>query len=667
MGRHSSSSCTHAWVQPSVSRHRTPHVATLTTRSFPALHSTVSPETEQQQQEDSSQSPSATNSPRTVADGVVVAQYPGGFTAIKLNEEDLLVNISPGSRSAIFDPSSQAVGVAKNNINKNNNVVATGDLQGKRVVFPDQSTGVVVAHRPPVVFVHSTTSAEVEGRVRILDTMASVKVSPSAKSGLIDPLNVEEDIIDENNNNKNSNDQTLSRAIFAPIPQVKDIALINSPMLSGITMVDTLAPVGRGQNMLLVGHDLDDMRGYALDFVQTQLRDNPTNTKCIYATTTQDSYDSLLKRLQDADISPERDIHVVAHDSNDQTKKEDHETSQAARAVAIAGAACAVGEIYALEKGMDALVVIDTIDLHKRLWDATTNVLVDVFGVDAVVKGDREGGASSEMRAFYSSLIQRSAQYKQKRGGGSVTLLLLTTVPLEETDEETVFEESIFDQSPDKIKDRIKLLTKRNIPLTAANLRKIDIPVPTEGKRRLVLQHVDDLISMSDGQIWLDDRLETAGQRPPMDPQRSVTRIGIGADTNSRADAPALRRIAERLRLDLSQASSMEGAEDTAASKKQLRLKQALLLAMHQASGTGGRRLSESCVALLAAFEGHLDKAVDDGALAGTDQGDELMKRLLDHVLQTAATTMAEIDTSLDLSQESRTELSNAIASFFES
>ena len=39
------------------------------------------------------------------------------------------------------------------------------------------------------------------------------------------------------------------------------------------------------------------------------------------------------------------------------------------------------------------------------------------------------GGSSSEMRGFFSSLIQRAARFNAKRGGGSVTLILLSTLP----------------------------------------------------------------------------------------------------------------------------------------------------------------------------------------------------------------------------------------------
>ena len=167
------------------------------------------------------------------------------------------------------------------------------------------------------------------------------------------------------------------------------------------------------------------------------------------------------------------------------------------------------------------------------------------------MKDDRDGGASSEMRGFYSSLIQRAGQFNKKRGGGSVTLVMMRSLPGQEGadsgNEETVFTPEDFAGASDKIKDRIAILTNKNIPLTPTNLKKIQIPVPvasdSEQKRRLELQHVDDLISMSDGQCWLDESLASAGQRPSLDPQRSITRIGIGADTMSRADAPAMRNL----------------------------------------------------------------------------------------------------------------------------
>jgi F0F1-type ATP synthase alpha subunit len=302
--------------------------------------------------------------------------------------------------------------------------------------------------------------------------------------------------------------------------------------------------------------------------------------------------------------------------------------------------------------------------------------LVNVFGLDAVVKEDVSGAASSEMRAYYSSLIQRAGQFKKKKGGGSVTLLLLTSIPkkgLESEEDEhssVVFDVSDFEGCGDKVKARLDVLVKKNIPLTAVNLNKIDIPIPSEGQRRLVLQHVDDLMSMSDGQVWLDDSLAKVGQSPAVDPRRSLTRVGIGADTASRADAPAIRRMVEGLRLDLVQAaaSTMEEGADhvtTVASAKQMRKRRAWLLAMHQKPGQGGRTLSESCVALLAASIGALNDTIDSGGLAGTPKGESVIRDLLLHVKTVAPDALKEIDETQDAGVDRREELVEAVESFF--
>lgn len=524
---------------------------------------------------------------------------------------------------------------------------------GRQVVFASGKVGVVVIHRPPIVFVYSDVNefddADKEGTVTVLDSLASLNVSEDIKvsdcfgrppEGLV-----------------SSDVGLMKRPIFAPIPQVKDIELINSPLLTGVTMFDALAPIGKGQNMLMIGHDIHDMRRYVCDMLSIQRG----TTKCVYASTSDRG--DVSKMLGDAGLLD--DVILVSSS----TKGDADGPSLAAEATVIGASAIAIAESFAIEKGIDTLVIVDNIDDHKKLWDATTRVLVDVFGVEAVVKGEQDGGSSSEMRAFFSSLVQRSAKFKKKRGGGSVTLLLLNTVPkMASADEDMIlYSPEDFEGSSAKIKERIDLLVKRNVPLTAATLRKIKIPIPSsaEGIRRFALQHVDELISMSDGQIWLDEKVEESGRRPAMDFQRSVTRIGIGADTQSRADAAAIRNVIEGLRLDLSQAHDMDAAEvETNASKKQMRNSIAWLLSMHQPSASGARQLSESCVALLAASKGYLSDSVDNGVRAGTPEGEKLMRDLFEHVKLAAPIAMEEIDATLDLSDASREELENAIKSF---
>jgi F-type H+-transporting ATPase subunit alpha len=560
-----------------------------------------------------------------------------------------------------------------------------GDLIGKEVLFANQKiSGLVVIHRPPLAFCYvnnrhrrhhhhhdnqdsssSTSSMDtsvVEGKVQILHSLARVQ-SQSTAAGTVDAFGRSMETRNESESLVLPDTGEPGRAIFSPIPRVQDIALINSPVLTGITMIDALAPIGRGQNMLWITHDVESTRQYFLDWVQRLCEDHD-NTPVIYAAL--DTDEVTLSQL------PSK-VQVVKRQMTSTTAtatKDDH-VRTAAEGVAMAGAACALAEQHALLHGRHAVVIVDTLDGHKVLWDATTRALVDIFGVDAVVQGERDGGASSEMRAFYSSLIQRSAQYKAKKGGGSVTLVLLTTIPLavegEDDGSDRVYAESDFATAPLKVRERIELLLRKNIPLTEANLRKIQIPIPSdaEGRRRHVLQYVDDLISMSDGQIWLDEDLAKAGQCPPMDPQRSVTRIGIGADTVSRADAPALRKVVEGLRLLLSQATdNLVGVSESnaKATRNQILRQKALQLVLHQKPGSGARRLSESCALLLAASEGLLDEAVrNDEMLAGQQKGAAFVQGLLQYLHKEIPSVFSEIDETLDLTDDNKATMLQAL------
>jgi F0F1-type ATP synthase alpha subunit len=567
-----------------------------------------------------------------IAEATIVSCYRGGLAVLQIQDEVTWIN---GDKAM----SNQG-----------------DELLGHEVVLPSGTIGVIVAYRPPIAFVYSPDGdeASMDGVAKVLSSVA--KISVTDETHLVDGFgrSLEDLVVKMDHASDGGN--LMERPIYAPIPQIKDIALINSPMLTGTTMVDALAPIGKGQNMLVIGHDQSTMRGFVRDFLSTQVRLN--KAKCVLAITK--DQETVMEQLRQADLLD--DVIIVSSQCDEKADL----ATKAAEATLVAATACSIAETLALTKGKETLVIVDSIDQHKELWAATTQTLIHVFGADAVVQADREGGASSEMRAFYSSLIQRAAQFKSKKGGGSVTLTLLTTIPSNKDAEDTTFSESDFEQSGDKIKARVKLLINKKIPLTPQNLRKIDIPIPSasEGQRRLALQHVDDLISMSDGQIWLDERLADAGQSPPMDPQKSITRVGIGADTASRADAPALRRIVEGIRLEIAQAASMDGAEATEASRRQIRRRNAWLLAMHQQPGQGGRSLSESCVALLAACTGALDETVDAGGLAGTKQGQDFVQSLLEHVKSSLPSAMKEIDETLDLSPETRSVTVDAIESF---
>lgn len=612
-----------------------------------------------------------------------------GIMAIKLREEDTIrrsmdevseVKENPESGSGMFGGG--ATKAAKAMAEKAKNAIKGDDFTGKTVLFPEGKNGVIVSQRPPMAFVmcdfasYDSDAVPVDSvPISILSTRYSIPVSDSLFGSSIDcqakPLgSTDDEGVDEKHNTS-----FCHRAIFAPIPQIKDIALINAPLLTGTVMIDALAPIGKGQNMLIVGQKGVGQRDVAIGMLEAQ---KGGKVKCVYALTTSDPKErEEVKAKMEAAGVLENVVLVTMKDYLQSSEVGEDCPAQAAEAIGVAATACSIGEAYALAKGEDSLVIVDDISQHKTFWDWTTKVLVEVYGVDAVVKDDADGGASSEMRAFYSNLVQRAGRFKNSIGGGSMTLVLLTSLDgqfgnLNDDGEEEhlLFTAADFAQSSDKIKERIAILVNKNIPLTQSTLRKIKIPSPasslSEKKRRIALAHTDDLISMSDGQIWLDEQLYLDGQRPAMDPQRSVTRVGIGADTPCRADAPAMRGLAGGLRFDLAQANSLEGAGANSGAEKLLLKKQSYLLAMHQDSISGGRTLSENCVALLAASTGSLTNTIEEGGTAGTEKGNGIVRGLLEHVWTSAPDTMAEIDTSLDLTDDARTILEETIFKYFQ-
>jgi F0F1-type ATP synthase alpha subunit len=670
------SSGTEGWLlrRPALSSFA-PIIRTLSTQSVPTGLSVELPvelTSDSAAREDESSSISANCVHGTkIAEGSIVARFPGGLTAIRINDDinDSEISISSlvptvlGVGSSSQQPSLNAM---------NRSTLTASDYQGKQVLFPNGGTGVVILHRPPVIFCYSEKEVSLsDGFVQVMDD--TEKVTVSSMYSCVDCFgNVLETLCatTADTSLKKNIQLTTERTIFAPIPKVSQIALINHPMLTGITMIDALAPIGRGQNMLLIGSNVDEMRHIARNLISTQLNLAPggdSSTLCVYAST-ESNPTAAYQRIQDEGIADQ--VHFVGMNS---ASNNSDEASYAAEAVLVVSTACAIAESYALEKGMHTVVVIDTVDWHKKLWDTTTRTLVDVFGIQSVTQSDRSGSSSSEMRAFYSSMIQRAGQYNAKMGGGSVTLLVLASIPDEdvtkETDDVAVFSLEDFSDYSERTRERLAILDKNGIPLTAAILRKINIPIPTqaESMRQLAFFHIDELISMSDGQIWLDASLSNQ-QQPPMDPQRSITRIGIGADTPSRADAPAIRRIAEGVRLELAQAaaSSLTGTVTASeATQQQMRRQKALLLALYQPSGAASRRLSESCTVLLAAREGFLDASIDRGLVPGSAGGAALIAQLLDHVHKSAADIMTEIDGTLDISDASRGQLTESIAAFF--
>jgi F-type H+-transporting ATPase subunit alpha len=150
---------------------------------------------------------------------------------------------------------------------------------------------------------------------------------------------------------------------------------------------------------------------------------------------------------------------------------------------------CAIGEWF-MENGKDALVVYD--DLSKHAW---------AYRQVSLLMRRPPGREAYPGDVFYlhSRLLERAAQLSEERGGGSLTAL----------------------------------------PIIETLLGDISAYVPT------------NVISITDGQLFLESELFYAGQRPALNVGVSVSRVGGDAQTN------AMKRVAGGMRLDLAQFRSL--------------------------------------------------------------------------------------------------------------
>ena len=148
-------------------------------------------------------------------------------------------------------------------------------------------------------------------------------------------------------------------------------------------------------------------------------------------------------------------------------------------------AGCAIGEEF-MEQGKDALVIYD--DLSKHAWSYRQLSLL-------LRRPPGREAYPGDVFYLHSRLLERAAKYAPEYGGGSLTAL----------------------------------------PIIETQAGDVSAYIPT------------NVISITDGQIYLETDLFNAGQRPALNVGLSVSRVGSAAQTK------AMKQVAGRLRLELSQ------------------------------------------------------------------------------------------------------------------
>ena len=337
----------------------------------------------------------------------------------------------------------------------------------------------------------------------------------------------------------------INAAMTSPIekiaPGVIERKSVDQPVQTGLKAIDAMVPVGRGQRELIIGDRQTGKTAVAVDAIINQ---KGTGVKCIYVAVGQknSSIATVVRKLEEHGAM-EHTIVVAAAAAE-----------SAAMQYIAPYAGCSMGE-YFRDRGEDALIIYD--DLTKQAW---------AYRQVSLLLRRPPGREAYPGDVFYlhSRLLERSsrinAEEVEKRTNGAV-------------------------------KGKTGSLTA--LPIIETQAGDVSAFVPT------------NVISITDGQIFLESDLFNAGIRPAINAGLSVSRVGGAAQTK------IIKKLGGTVRLALAQyrelaAFSQFASDLDEATRKQLERGQRVTELMKQKQYSP-LSVAEMATSLYAAEEGYLD------------------------------------------------------------
>jgi F-type H+-transporting ATPase subunit alpha len=324
-------------------------------------------------------------------------------------------------------------------------------------------------------------------------------------------------------------------------PGVIERKSVDQPVQTGLKSVDAMVPIGRGQRELIIGDRQTGKTAVAIDAIINQ---KDTGVKCIYVAIGQkaSSVAQVVRKLEEHDAL--KHTIIVAATASD----------SAAMQYIAPYAGCAMGE-YFRDIGEDALIVYD--DLTKQAW---------AYRQVSLLLKRPPGREAYPGDVFYlhSRLLERSAR---------------------------INEDAVSELTKGKVKGKTGSLTA--LPVIETQAGDVSAFVPT------------NVISITDGQIFLESDLFNAGIRPAINAGLSVSRVGGAAQTK------IIKKLGGGVRLALAQyrelaAFSQFASDLDDATKKQLDRGQRVTELMKQ-NQYSPLSVAEMALSLYAANEGYFD------------------------------------------------------------
>ena len=332
---------------------------------------------------------------------------------------------------------------------------------------------------------------------------------------------------------------------FAPVEKVAPGVIqrqsVDQPVQTGLKSIDAMVPIGRGQRELIIG---DRQTGKTAIAIDTIINQKGTGVKCIYVAIGQkaSSVSNVVKKLEE-------------HGALEHTIVVASTAAESAAMQYIAPyAGCSMGE-YFMEKGEDALIIYDDLSKQAVAYRQVSLLLKRPPGREAY---------PGDVFYLHSRLLERAsrvnAEHIEKITGGTV-------------------------------KGKTGSLTA--MPIIETQAGDVSAFVPT------------NVISITDGQIFLETNLFNSGLRPAVDAGLSVSRVGGAAQTK------LIKKLGGGVRLALAQYRELAAFSQFASdldeqTRKQLERGERVMELMKQTQYSP-LNISSMGLVLYAANEGYLD------------------------------------------------------------
>jgi F-type H+-transporting ATPase subunit alpha len=369
-------------------------------------------------------------------------------------------------------------------IGEQGNLVAVGDgiawitglpsaAMDDILLFADGSRAMVfdlTEHMIGAVLLHDTEALTAGTSVQRTGSGLGIPVGDALLGRVIDPLGIPLD-------GAPAPAHTRLQALESGSPPIVARDFVHQPLHTGIKVIDTMIPIGKGQRQLVIG---DAGLGRSSIAIDTVINQRDLGVYCVYVL-----------------IGQKRSTVVNTIDTLRDYGALDFTTVVVAEATSLPGmqhlapfAGCAVAEFW-MQQGKDVLIIYDDLSTHARIYRELSLLLRRPPGREAY---------PGDVFSVHARLLERATCLNATHGGGSMTAL----------------------------------------PIVETQLGEIAAYIPT------------NLISITDGQIYLDSGLFTSGFRPAIDIARSVSRIG------GQAQPARIKEEAGRMKLDYLQFLELE-------------------------------------------------------------------------------------------------------------